>query len=632
MAAEVLYRFDKMKKIVQGIVFVCFVLIPFAAALVIFGNSDREQLLEYREICRSFYAEIESENKIEQVMPWRDESGTYYLVLPSYAPQNGTVFLKENNSYGLKVRVDGRKTDEYPAQHADELTGTHVIEWEDEQGRIKEHAELEILCAKELPTVFVTTSSGNLDIIHASKDNREKGLVSVYTSQGKCDYTGPLNYMKGRGNVTWEQAKKPYNLSLQQKESLLGMKATAEWTLLAGAMDPSYIRNKLAFDMAKGLGLQDTSDAAFVDLYINGEYTGLYLLAERVDLTQETKGEEYLLEIEMQERLAGEDYGFLTEAGQAVVVKRKNNLSEEKISRLKAHIQRIEDAVYQEEWETVWELMDLESCVTIYLIEEILQNHDAYISSQYMRLYEQNGSYSKLYSGPVWDFDSSLNPKDGMYAATLTAGQSREGYPKFWITKMVQNEAFRTEAAKQYLEMKARYLDSGIWESLASNQNRIGGSVELDCLRWRHQSAANWQEEIQKMTDYLTERLQFLDAFWSGEETFHKVHLYMGSDIFSSLDYDIKDGETCKDFPRELKKTGYTFAGWYLAGTDTIFTTETPVYENLSVEARWEKNPQGGLLEKVRESDFLQMRYLLFACMILGTIIVLVFDRKRHRE
>lgn len=44
------------------------------------------------------------------------------------------------------------------------------------------------------------------------------------------------------------------------------------------------MRNKLAFDLAEQLGMTYVPDCAYVDLWINGEYRGTYLVCEKVEL------------------------------------------------------------------------------------------------------------------------------------------------------------------------------------------------------------------------------------------------------------------------------------------------------------------------------------------------------------
>lgn len=58
--------------------------------------------------------------------------------------------------------------------------------------------------------------------------------------------------------------------------------AAKKWVLLANALDESMMRNYLAFNLGKALGLEFTSDCQFLNLYINGQYKGVYLLCEQV--------------------------------------------------------------------------------------------------------------------------------------------------------------------------------------------------------------------------------------------------------------------------------------------------------------------------------------------------------------
>lgn len=55
------------------------------------------------------------------------------------------------------------------------------------------------------------------------------------------------------------------------------------WILLANHADPSLLRNTLAYDLAAAFGLPGSPDSRFVDLTINGEYLGNYLITEKVE-------------------------------------------------------------------------------------------------------------------------------------------------------------------------------------------------------------------------------------------------------------------------------------------------------------------------------------------------------------
>ena len=92
----------------------------------------------------------------------------------------------------------------------------------------------------------------------------------------------------GRGNSSFSTfLKKPYNIELNKAAGILGMNRDKDWCLLANAWDYSYMNNKLALDMAAGAGFEYVPDAEYADIYFNGNYYGIYLVAEKAEVSAE---------------------------------------------------------------------------------------------------------------------------------------------------------------------------------------------------------------------------------------------------------------------------------------------------------------------------------------------------------
>ena len=87
------------------------------------------------------------------------------------------------------------------------------------------------------------------------------------------------------GSRRWP--KKNYRIEIARAKSLLGMRIDDDWDLYALYVDYTRMRIKLGFDLWGSL--KETNPTAYspnskyVVLYINGEFQGLYLLAERSD-------------------------------------------------------------------------------------------------------------------------------------------------------------------------------------------------------------------------------------------------------------------------------------------------------------------------------------------------------------
>ena len=138
--------------------------------------------------------------------------------------------------------------------------------------------------------------------------------ISLRSGEGET-LLGPCDAMvKVRGNWTTTYPKKPLRIKFTEKQNLLGLNGGAEqknWVLLAEYKDASMLRDKAALYVSREILGQDglyASDAAFVRVELNGEYLGLYLLAEmqqvsacRVRITEPEEG------------YAGTDIGYFLE-------------------------------------------------------------------------------------------------------------------------------------------------------------------------------------------------------------------------------------------------------------------------------------------------------------------------------
>jgi len=143
---------------------------------------------------------------------------------------------------------------------------------------------LTFMMSANIPSVFIHTESGSLNYIHANKENKEKGTICIYQN-GEEYLSKDLKQIKGRGNTTWNEPKKPYNIKFDKKQNLFGMGSAKKWTLLASyKYDNSLLKNRTMYNLGLDMGLDETSNSVHIDLYINGNYMGNYLLCESVEI------------------------------------------------------------------------------------------------------------------------------------------------------------------------------------------------------------------------------------------------------------------------------------------------------------------------------------------------------------
>ena len=118
-------------------------------------------------------------------------------------------------------------------------------------------------------------------ILHVGNENP---LVLETDSEKENDDPYTNCTIKGRGNTTWNWAKKPYKLKLEKKTKLLGLgaKKSKHWVLLANFMDKTMMRNRVAMELSSMTSLAWTPQSTPVELYIDGVHRGNYLLIEQV--------------------------------------------------------------------------------------------------------------------------------------------------------------------------------------------------------------------------------------------------------------------------------------------------------------------------------------------------------------
>ena len=327
---------------------------------------------------------------------------------------------------------------------------------------------------------------------------------------GGVNYAGvdyPYFSMKGRGNSTWVFDKKPYNLTFYKKddydkkqkvELIKGVKAK-KWSLLANYLDNSLLRNKVALDLADTLGIGLQSE--FVDVWMNGEFLGNYLLTPKKDYNAPDEG--YVLENDHIPEDIPEQFEF-------------PNIKEMPFKHNVVNVEDIGDdaadagetvetiqAWFTEAWNSVldWDseeyqnYFDLDSWAKMYLMFEVSKTYDCYSGNIIMH---RDGltENDKLIAGPAWDYDiafgrtlhkffvgvtehKQLNA-EGWYNDSVGLVASKEPYSI--LQGLGMHESFMKRVAEVYNDYKWAF------EDLAANTDRqaevLGASADMNNELW----------------------------------------------------------------------------------------------------------------------------------------------------
>ncbi|MDE7231889.1 MAG: CotH kinase family protein, partial [Lachnospiraceae bacterium] len=468
------------------------------------------------------------------------------------------------------------------------------------------------------------------------------GKLCVVRADGATEYQGELLRISGRGNSTWEYEKKPYALKLPKAYPLCGLNKGDRWRLLALWNEASKLDDKIAMDLAQELGLSYNMQGTWVDLYLNGEYRGIYLLTESVtvgegrvniyDLEKENKctntsiaegtavryeeennkGYElvngadisggYLIEKDHPDHYEAEENGFVTTRGDSFTINAPRHASREQVAYIQERVETI-DQLIQSGDPAVWEKLDLVSFTGRFLVDEIAMEKDA--GSTSMFFYKDRGD-EKLYSGPAWDYDRAFGEDGGSdgvytnYTETNVNNNERLAIALDWYQRLYETPEFQRCIAEEYAETLPffeRLLNTGI----NRYADRIRASVAMDDARWestrqfgedgasRYQ---NYDANVSYTKFFLANRLNYLCERWgvpheafaapaSGEV--HQLTFSVYEGVVETV--EVMDGEPLSYTP---DYDGSVYQGWVIKRNGESVSSYIPVYDDMELyNAKW---------------------------------------------
>lgn len=322
-----------------------------------------------------------------------------------------------------------------------------------------------------LPVVTVTTDGGAPIL---NREDYVSGTVSIFGGKGRPehDFEAPTQ-IRGRGNSTWMNPKKPYRLKLTTSASVFGFPADRDWVLLANYWDLSLARNAIAFELSRMLGMPYTPRCVPVEFVLNGVHQGGYQLCEQIESAASrvpaTGG--WFLEIDDLPRVDPGDTYFRTPRLDAWslesdpfpsvwVYKQPSAPTVTQRAQIEGELLAVEQLLYSEGFadpDTGYShVLDVEALISWYLTNELLKNNDAaFFKSVYM--YRVPGGRVTL--GPVWDFDLAIGnyPFDG----GPTGWKIRNST---WIERLFEDRVFidRLKVRWQALYARRSELDQYI--------------------------------------------------------------------------------------------------------------------------------------------------------------------------
>ena len=440
----------------------------------------------------------------------------------------------------------GTPQDKKPAQP---LTKEQLDRWDAPDRDYLEFYGLSVF-KTTLPVIYINTQGQKI-----GKENKIECSIALGVDDGKLHsieampqavYRASINY---RGASSYSRLdKKQYRIKFLKDNSdkarnvaLCGMGKNSEWVLNGPYLDKTLVRNKLIYDLARETG-QWAPDSRFCELFVDGEYHGVYLAIEPV-----TNGDSrlrlskfglvsgktpYLVERNRDsltdEALVtyGKEMGY-TNLSMYIDYPSSSKLTERQEHYIREDISAFERVLYGEdfldEYTGYRNYIDMDSWVDYFIINEFAMIRDAGNLSTY--------AYKKM-EGKLqlacWDFNNGFDN----YPEYILDGTGFETINNSWLDRVSQDPVFIDRVVERYRQLRETTLSQEhIDELLKSYQDQLGEAIDRNFQIWgssftEHilvgtradgstRDITSYEAALEQLNTMIQKRLEFLDGHFT---------------------------------------------------------------------------------------------------------------------
>lgn len=425
-----------------------------------------------------------------------------------------------------------------------------------------------------LPIIWIETEEGKpISGKNVKKAEQTVATIKFYDSETKKNHLtdSPCEEvtakMRIRGNSSAHFDKSQYKISLVDengkavRKSLLNMGTSDDWVLGAPFLDKTLIRNYISYNIF-GQICKYTPNVRFCEGYINGVYQGVYLLTESIQVGEEfvnirkpkkkVVSTSYLLRIDRYSEGSNVLNDFFNYSGvndtskTEILYPTKSDLTDKQKQYIEKDLSYIGRVLYSYDYNDKEygynKLIDVDSFINYFLVNEVSQNYDAGIYSTY--LYKD--AQSKLSIGPLWDFNNAYD--NYMEYKTYPSGFKIQSRP--WFKMIMKDDAFVNLIIIRYKRLRQTvFKEDYIMNYIDETINYLGDAIDRNYEVWGYsfdssnldgynklspeeRNIKSYVEAINQLKTQIHERLKWLDK---NIET-----LKMYSDDSANKRYDVK--------------------------------------------------------------------------------------------
>jgi len=397
------------------------------------------------------------------------------------------------------------------------------------------HPGNEELLASGLPLVKIETEGGmepTYEVVQAPAGcmgigitNKTKVPSRMTITKGEDLLYDSGEYEKGvsglmlsiRGNTSAAIGdKKPYKIKLQKKADLLfrgdNFYKDKEWGLLKCEKD-KFLNPLVGFKVSEMSRLQWTPRFMYVNVAINDDYKGVYMLMEIVKDSKARlsvdKDSGYIIEYDAywwNEDLCLSEGQFFVWNSMRYTFKYPDpdDITLEQIYFIQGRVEEMENSIIAGDYD---QYIDVSSFAAWLIAQDILGNADGCGSNIYLTLYNSDMG-TKFQMGNIWDMDAIKLTEDNWAAI-----HNLYGYYFEWLFRS-ENKMFMETYKNKWNELSPVLVDemNRFLDDFSASEEGVGvdACMKYDAHRWGY-TPRKLFAEIEKNKRWFTSRKTWLD-------------------------------------------------------------------------------------------------------------------------
>lgn len=352
--------------------------------------------------------------------------------------------------------------------------------------------------------------------------NRETKIPAKFQIYGENGPVGEVLDLtvKGRGNSSFTGMPKwSLKLKFDKKQSLFGMPKDKEWGLIANSGDKTLLKNFITYKLALWLGDDYSPRTKFVELFLNRQYMGVFLLTETIKVSEDRvnlPNDEFSYLLELGSTPKEGEIHVISRFGTNFAIKHPKDISDSSKEFLRDHLIDWEYYLHDQNFtkdNPVDRWLDVEDYFRYYWIQELSKNVDGAFRRSIFVTWEKGGIF-KL--GPVWDFDMAYGNWPADTLQTVTDWYIK---PSGWNERLLTDSSFWQRAVRywndhhDFLETFKDSIDVYAKEIQSATKNEfkrwpVLGNTE----NWTYKEAYKTHKEaVDSLKSWITQRISWID-------------------------------------------------------------------------------------------------------------------------